>query len=182
MFKNYLKISLRNLLRYKEYTLINILGLSVGLACCILIVLFVQDELSYDRHHENADRIYRLIDEYNIAGRLERYPSTPFPVAPALQAAFPEIEAITRFWQTYKHKPLIRYGDAEFYEERFFFADSTTFDVFTIPFLEGDPSTALNRPKTVVLTKSSAQKYFGVENPIGKTLVFDRYSFVLQIR
>jgi len=173
MIQSYVKIALRNLVKHRAYSFINIFGLAVGLACCILILLFVQDELSYDRHYANADRIYRLTEFFDMGIREERYPSIPFPVAPAMRAAFPEVESIVRFWKTYKHKPLIRFGEKEFYEDRFFFADSTVFEVFSHQFVRGDPRTALRTPRSVVLTETMARKYFGESDPIGKVLTFD---------
>ncbi len=169
MIKNYLKIALRNLRKHKGYTFINITGLAVGLACCLLIVLFVRDELSYDRYHDNADRIYRITLDALLGEQEIHGPISPAPMAQALVNDFPEVVQATRLF-TFRDKTLVRYEDNRFVEERFFFGDSTFFEVFTFPFLQGDPETALVEPNTVVLTESTARKYFGQQNPIGQTL------------
>ena len=172
MLTNYLKIALRNLHKYKGYTFINVAGLAVGLACCLLIVLFVRDELSYDRYHEKADQIYRvtldaLLGEQEING-----PIAPAPMAQALVNDYPEVVQATRLF-TYAGETLVRYEANRFIEERFFFGDSTVFEVFTFPLLRGDSETALLEPNTVVLTESTARKYFGRDDPMGKTIRVD---------
>ncbi len=172
MFRNYLTVGIRNLLRYKGYSSINVLGLAIGIACCILILLYVQDELSYDRYHEKHDRIYRLAESATIAGRPIEAAVTPPPWAPVLAEEYPEIEQITRL------KPpgsrwLIRYKENRFYERYFVFVDSSAFDIFTIPLVQGNPKTVLSEPNTVVLSESMADKYFGNENPVGKVITGD---------
>ena len=172
MFRNYLTVGIRNLLRHKGYSSINVLGLAIGIACCILILLYVQDELSYDRYHENSDRIYRLAESATIAGRPIEAAVTPPPWAPVLAEEYPEIEQITRL------KPpgsrwLIRYKENRFYERYFVFADSSVFDIFTIPLVQGNAKTVLAEPHAVVLSESMADKYFGSENPIGKVITGD---------
>ncbi|MCH8960782.1 MAG: ABC transporter permease [Bacteroidetes bacterium] len=169
MLTNYLKIALRNLRKHKGYTFINITGLAVGLACCLLIVLFVRDELSYDRYHDNADRIYRITLDALLGEQEIHGPISPAPMAQALVNDFPEVVQATRLF-TFTDETLVRYQANRFVEERFFFGDSTFFEVFTFPLLQGDPKTALVEPNTVVLTESTARKYFGQENPIGQTL------------
>ena len=176
MIKNYLKIALRNLARYKQMTLINVLGLSVGMAACIIMLLFVQYELSYDRYHEKADRIYRISREFHDSEgetNLHLGHLAP-PFKPFLDEDFSDvIEASARLLQ---HNPLISYaeGDVQIVEQDFFFAEPEVFDIFTFPLLEGDPATALSEPNTVVITESAAQKYFGHENPMGKTLNYEQ--------
>ena len=172
MFRNYLTIAIRNLLRHKGYSAINVLGLAIGIACCILIMLYVQDELSYDRYHEKHVRIYRLAESATIAGRPIEAAVTPPPWAPVLAEEYPEIEQITRL------KPpgsrwLIRYKENRFYERFFVFADSSVFDIFTIPLVQGNAKTVLAEPHAVVLSESMADKYFGDENPIGKVITGD---------
>ena len=169
MLKNYFKIALRNLKKHKGYTFINITGLAVGLACCLLIVLFVRDELSYDRYHDNADQIYRITLDALLGEQAINGPISPAPMAQALVNDFPEVVQATRFF-TFRNKPLVRYQDNQFVEERFFYGDSTFFEVFTFPLLLGDPETALVEPNTVVLTESMALKYFGQQDPLGQTL------------
>ncbi len=179
MFRNYLTVGIRNLLRHKGYSSINVLGLAIGIACCILILLYVQDELSYDRYHEKSDRIYRLAESATIAGRPIEAAVTPPPWAPVMAEEFPEIEQITRL------KPpgsrwLIRYEENRFYERYFVFADSSVFDIFTIPLVQGNAKTALAEPGAVVLSESMAAKYFGDENPVGKVITGDDlYEFTI---
>ncbi|MFZ2053013.1 MAG: ABC transporter permease [Candidatus Aminicenantales bacterium] len=172
MFAHSLKIILRNLRKRKGISLINIAGLTIGVTGFILIALFVQDELSYDRHHKNAGRIYR-VNVRAVANETEFYSATSCtPMAQALITEFPEVEASTKV-----HRfgiPVVRYEDKVFSEERFWSADESFFDVFSVPFLKGDPKTALIEPNSVVLTRSTAERYFGQENPIGKTLNTDR--------
>jgi putative ABC transport system permease protein len=169
MLHNYLTIALRNLLRHKGYACINVGGLAVGIACCLLILLYIQYELSYDRFPAGADRIYRVVREERAPGRVTSLAITPGPLAPALQREFPEIQQVVRL------KPpnaawMLRHEDRSFYETSFYIADSTVFDVFSIPLLKGNPATALQRPYTVVLTEAMARKYFGEEEPIGKLI------------
>lgn len=173
MLKNYLKIALRNLLRHKGYSLINILGLAVGMASCILILLYVHDELSYDKYHKNADQIYRVTREWfnsDGASSLHLGHVAP-PIGPLLKIDFPEIQQMVRI--TDGNNPLIRHQDKVFQEERFYFADPNIFEIFTLPLLEGDPQKALADPNSVVLTPTMARKYFGGEEPLGQVLNID---------
>jgi putative ABC transport system permease protein len=172
MFKNYLKIAFRNLLGHKGYTFINVAGLAVGMACCILILLYVRYELSYDRYHDQADRIYRVSLHGRLAGNDVNVTYTCVPLAPTLVNEYPEVLHATRLRRAYR-TILVSIGDRRFNEERVFYADSTYFSVFTLPLILGDPKTALSAPNSVVLTRETANKYFGEENPIGKTLTFD---------
>ncbi len=175
MLKNYIKIAWRNLLKKKVYSFINILGLGVGMACCVLIFLFVQDELSYDNYHEKGDRIYRLIHGSNSPeGSMEGAEETPFwvwhnaPVGPALKEEFPEVEKIVQF--SGRSDLLLSYGETTLQEDGVFYMDSTVFDVFSWKLLRGNAKTALVAPFSIVLTESTAKKYFGDEDPLGKTL------------
>jgi len=173
MFKNYLKIALRNLLRYKVYSFINIFGLSIGMACFLLIVFYIQFERSYDDFHENSKNIYKLVRVNTLGEQMERRVNTGAPLAPLLTQNFPGIKQAVRF--TCFQMGLIGYGDKRFIERRFFFADETVFNVFTFPLLKGDPDTALKEPFSVVLTEKTAQKYFGEEDPLNKILVYNFY-------
>lgn len=171
MIINYIKVTLRNIRRHKGYYLINILGLTIGIVCFILISLFVLDELSYDRYHEKADQIYRvgvraLVNDNEFHGA-----TACAPMAQTLVKEFPEVQASTRLRGF--GDPVIRYKEKVFSEERWFFADATVFDVFTIPIIQGDSKTALSQPNTVLITESMADKYFGQEDPMGKTLNAD---------
>jgi putative ABC transport system permease protein len=168
MIKNYIKASLRTIRRKKIYSLVNIFGLSLGFACCILTYVYVEHELSYDRFHENGDSLFRLvrIDHNPDGSLLNRHHQFPMPMGPELAAYFPEIKYFTR----YKGGDgVVRYQDAMF-KEYIDMADSQFFDIFTFPFASGDPHTAIMDDHSVVLTKSYALKYFGKEDPIGKTI------------
>jgi len=174
MFNNYLKIALRNIFKHKGYSLINIIGLAIGMACCLLILLYVQDELSYDRYHENADRIYRVIEEVRLEGVGEESSSMPFPTGDTLPLEYPDaVEASVRFFNFQLPTMSVQYGTSDeklFNEPRFFFADSAVFRVFSFEMIEGDPKKALEEPNTIVITEAMADKYFEDEDPIGKTL------------
>ncbi|MDE2728678.1 MAG: ABC transporter permease, partial [Gemmatimonadota bacterium] len=172
MFKNYLTTALRNLLRHKGYSAINVLGLAIGIACCVLILLYVQDELSYDQYHEKKDRIYRVAESATVAGRSIEAAVTPPPWAPVLAKDYPVIEAYTRI-KPPASRWLIRYKEKRFYERYFAFVDSSFFDIFTFPLVQGDAKTVLADPHTVVLSESMADKYFGDENPIGEVITGD---------
>ncbi len=168
MLKNYVKIALRNLQKYKTYAVINMAGLAVGLAACLLIVLFVQDELSYERFHDNADRIYRVVEDKQMEDRVSHLATTFTPLAPALTSEFPVVEATARL---YPYPVLVRHGDTKkFQEDRFFLADSTVFNVFSFGLVRGEARAVLAEPFTVVLTASTARKYFGDADPIGQVL------------
>ena len=168
MLKNYFKIAFRNFKKQKGYAVINIVGLAVGLACFILISLFVQFELSYDTFHDKADRIYRIAkeDPGNYYLGTNRFAVTPAPLVKALMEEFPEVEHATQIDQTYR---LLEYEDKRFYEEGIY-ATEHFFDVFTFPLLQGDPRTALVEPNSIILTESLARKYFGEANPMGQSL------------
>jgi len=173
MFNNYLKIAFRNLLRYKTFSLINISGLAIGIAGILLIGLYVQDELSYDKFHKKANRIYRLTisrDGADASG----FVGSMAPIASTLKNKFPELEDYVRFDPfLFKKKHLLSYNNINFYEERFVLADPSIFKVFDFKLLQGDPETVLTNPNDLVITKSKAEKYFGNESPIGKSVVYD---------
>ena len=175
MYKNYFLIAWRNLVKKKAYSAINILGLGVGIACCFLIFTFVQSELSYDTYHTKRDRIYRIThgtraseDPRNLAKEGPSWVWGNAPVGPALKRDFPEIEKIVQF--SGRSDILLTNGDKKYQENGVFFMDSTVFDVFSWGLLQGDPKTALVNPYSIVLTESTARKYFGSENAVGKTL------------
>ena len=174
MFNNYLKIALRNIFKHKGYSLINIIGLAIGMTCCLLILLYVQDELSYDRYHENADRIYRVIEEVRLEGVGEESSSMPFPTGDTLPLEYPDaVEASVRFFNFQLPTMSVQYGTSDeklFNEPRFFFADSAVFQVFSFEMIGGDPKKALEEPNTIVITEAMVEKYFENEDPIGKTL------------
>ena len=171
MLKNYLKVALRNLRKHKGYTVINVLGLSIGMTCCVLISLYVADELSFDRFHANADQIYRLrVERYSSGGESELTSTASAPMAPAILQDHPQVEQAVRISQrTY----LVEQADRRFYEEDFFWVDSSFFDVFSFDLVQGDPETALTAPFSVVLTESMVTKYFGQEDPMGQILTIE---------
>jgi len=171
VFKNYLKVAIRNILRRKGYSFINIFGLSIGMACFILISLFVLDELSYDKFNEKADHIYRVCYHSRHGSNEVNMALTPVPMAEALKKDFPEVIESARV-RSYGF-PVFRYKEKVFSEEKVFWVDNSIFKIFTIPFIQGNPETALEEQNSIVVTKSMAQKYFGEENPIGKSLNSD---------
>jgi len=169
MFRNYFKIALRNLWRNKSFSAINILGLSIGISVCFIIMLFVQDELSYDRFNKKADRIVRVVFKASINGGKINESTVMAPVAQALKTDYPEVEEATRL-RTYSSKPKVTYGNKTFKEGSFTYVDANFFNVFTLPFVKGDAKTALFQSNTVVITEEMEKKYFGNEDPIGKLL------------
>lgn len=171
MLTNYLKIAWRNVRKNRAFAAINILGLAIGMATCLLISLFVRDELSYDRFHQNADRIYRVVLRGTLNGEQLREANVMPPVAQTLQSRFPEVEETVRLRGI--GFPRLTYGEKSFREDKVTYADSTLFRVFTLPLLKGDARTALTRPNTVVITQKTAQRYFGDEDPMGKVLTMD---------
>jgi putative ABC transport system permease protein len=175
MIKNFFKVTFRNLLRYKFFSFINIFGLSIGIACCTIIFLFVQDELSYDTQHKDAKKIYRVVKDFvNDDGSSLPDATTPPALAPAMQRAIPEIESTVRLFPGWGTKFYVKCGDKKFLEENVYRADSSIFDVFTLPFVQGNSRTAFSQLKAVIITESTAKKYFGSENAMGKTMEIDR--------
>jgi putative ABC transport system permease protein len=172
MFKNYLKIAVRNFFKHKGFSFINIFGLAVGVACCLMIVLYVLDEISYDRHHEKSDQIYRVGIDGFVNNMAFHGVITCAPMAQTLVREFPEVTTATRLRNF--GFPVFRYKDKVFSEERVFWVDQSFFDIFTVPFIKGDPKTALAEPNSIVLTRSMALKYFGSEEPLGKSLNADQ--------
>jgi putative ABC transport system permease protein len=168
MLKNYLLTAWRNTTKDKFYTLLNILGLAIGLTAAIYIFLYVVDELTYDKSHLNHKRIYRLESHFVINGKDDLFAATQIPLGPTIKDEYPEVEEYVRFAPT--GTIFLKYGDREFQEDSIVYADSTIFRVFTHPLVKGDPAAVLSRPYTLVMTESMAHKYFGDEDPIGKTL------------
>jgi putative ABC transport system permease protein len=176
MIKNYIKIAFRSMKKQKIYSFINIGGLAVGMVCCILILLWVQDELSYDKFHVNSDRIYRIVCTDDWAGRADKFAVTPPAMAPSLVQNFPEIAGTTRYYEV--DNVLVSYKEKKFLEEEISVAGPAFFEIFSFPLLKGDVKTALSDPKSVVLAESQGRKYFGDEDPLGKTLmVAGQYAF-----
>ena len=167
MFRNYVKVALRNLVRYKTYSLINVAGLAIGLACCILTLLWIQYEMSFDGFHENGDRLYRVIEQWRKGGDFAGQEWTPGPLGPALKGGYPEVVNSTRFLHLKAkqvsdgRKSLLGSGCA---------VDPVFFAMFSFPFMKGDLRTALSDPHSIVVSEELATKYFDTDDPLGKTL------------
>lgn len=177
MLKNYFITAIRNIKRRLSYSALNVFGLAVGLASCLLILLFVNDELKYDQFHPEADRLYRVALERSYPDRTTSYAVAPMPVARTMARDYPEVEAATQIATAFPMS--IRYEDQAFQEEGILFADSSFFDVFGIEHIEGDPNRLLNEPRTIMLTPETAKKYFGEEDPLGKQLELDIGTFTV---
>jgi len=174
MLKNYFKIAWRNLWKNRFLSSINIFGLATGLACSLLIFLFVNDELSYDRYNKDADRVYRVVKDFvNDDGSRLPDATTPPAVAPAMQREIPGIEAVTRIMPNWGSTFLYTYKDKSFYEDKVARVDSSFFNVFTIKFVKGDAGSVFKQLNSIVISESAAKKYFGKEEPMGKVLHID---------
>ncbi len=179
MFRNYIKIAYRNLIKHKTLTIINILGLSMGLTCAILTFLFIEYELSFDKHHANAEKIYRVVEEARYANRTYHWSTTAFPLADALRSDFSEFEFVAQAGGI--TNTIISVDDGlgnkiKFKEDQVLYADPDYLKVFDNEWLSGNPETALNEASSIILTSATATKYFGELSPhdaIGKTLLFD---------
>jgi len=180
MFKNYLIIALRNLKKHRGFSFINIAGLAIGIACCLLILLLIREEISFDRFHENKDQVYRVINQHpgQFYMGTDYLAVTPAPLAPAMMAEFPEVIKATRIDSS--NEVIISYQNKRFYEDGFYWTDSHFFDVFSFPLLRGDQSKALSEPYSVIISERMAQKYFGNEEPVGKTIALNnRHDFIV---
>lgn len=168
MLKNLLTIALRNIFKDKTYSAINILGLTIGITCSMFLFLYILDELSYDRYHKNADNIYRIVSNIKEPDNAFTWAVAQIPLGEELRDNYPEVENAVRFFRM--GRQLYKNGDQQFYEEDFYLADSTVFDMFSYDFIKGDPATALDLPFTMAITESIAKKYFGESDPIGQSL------------
>jgi putative ABC transport system permease protein len=176
MIKNLLLIAVRNFKKDKWYSLLNILGLTIGITFSLFLIFYIRDELNFDKFNVKADRIYRIVSYIQEKDKNTNWTITQSPLAQTMRKDFPEVEQAVRF--TGKERTLFKSGDHDYYETKIFFADSNVFSIFTFPFLEGDPNTALNEPNSVVISKTLAEKYFGKNNrAVGKTMktVYDVY-------
>ncbi len=171
MIKNYFKIAFRNLWNGKLFSATNIIGLALGIACTVLILLFIQDELSYDQFYKKIDNIYRVNTNMEVGGNTYKMSATSFPMVQAIKESFPEVKDAARIVNM--HNPLIKKEDIAFYEDEFLWADENIFNILSYGFESGNPETALLQPFSVVITKQTAEKYFGNENPVGKVLQFE---------
>ena len=170
MFKNYLNVAVRNILKHKFFSAINILGMTIGVTACLLIILYINDELSYDRFHANAYRIYQVGLHGKVAGQDIRTANTCPPMAAALVSDIAEVESSTRI-VPYFGRPAVKYEDKVLTEEKVFYADSNFFEFFSFILKEGDIKTALKEPNTIVLTEEMGKKCFGETDPIGKLMI-----------
>ncbi len=176
MLRNYIKTAFRSLLKNKGFSIINILGLGAGIASFVLIALYVYHEISYDRFHTKGDRIYRIVENLRTENEMLFQGVSSPPMGPAMQRWFPEIESYVRYtdWSG-----LIKHGENKEYVQGCILADSTFFDVFSFPLVKGDPATVLDKPYTMVLTESSAKKYFSDKEAVGQTLMIDTDLFTI---
>ena len=169
MFRNFFLVAIRNMLRHKVHSSINIAGLAVGMTVFILIALWVTDELSYDRFHSNIDDIYRVIGKgAYFEGGID---GAPAPLANAIKSEISEVMDVARIMEV--PKLVISHDDKAYYETRIMLTEQSFFNIFSFPFLYGVPENALSNPNDIVLTKQTARKYFGDENPVGKILIAD---------
>ncbi len=171
MIKSYLKIAFRQFLRQKGYTIINMFGLSVGLACCLVVFLYVSDEAGFDNYHKDPDRIYRIAVRSESPQLISESATVSAPVAQVLREHFPQVEKVAQAFPV--NGGLVERGEIKYYEETRIFVDPEIFDILTIPFLSGDAGTALGRPYTMVLSDRMAKKYFGRADPLGQTLTLN---------
>ncbi len=176
MIKNILLIALRNLKKDKWYSLLNVLGLTIGITFSLFLIFYVTDELNYDRYHEKADRIYRIASYIQERDKNTNWPYSQLPLASTLKKDFPEVEESARLLN--RERTLFKFGENSFYETKIYYADSTIFKIFTYKFVEGNAAHALNEPNSIVISKTLAEKYFGRNtSAVGKTLktVYDLY-------
>jgi len=169
LLKNYLKVAARNLLKHKAYSFINIFGLAVGLACCGVILLYVQNELDYDKYHQDAEQLYRVAVLKDATGISQGQASATYELADVLQKDYPEVIAAARLFKS-NESAVVKIDDQQFTEERFYFADSTLFKLFAIPFLRGSSETALTHPNSMVVSRQIAEKYFRSLDVLGKVV------------
>ncbi|HEX2999470.1 MAG TPA: ABC transporter permease, partial [Armatimonadota bacterium] len=171
MGRDALKVAIRTLFRFPVHSLITLSGLAAGLACCLLISLYVVDELSYDRYNLDADNICRIATEHRVSDRRVGDALTPGPLASAVAGEFPEVLAAVRFWKDPgRESVVVGTGLRSGSEKRFYFCDPSVFRVFTFPLVRGEPDRCLREPFTVVLSESAARRYFGTIDPVGRRL------------
>ncbi|HEY2720283.1 MAG TPA: ABC transporter permease, partial [Chitinophagaceae bacterium] len=176
MLKNYLKVAWRNLMKNKIFSFINVIGLSIGLTCCMLITVYLYNEVSYDRYHKNIHRLYQLATTFVKDGKEDKTPNSPAPMAAAMKQEYPEIEETARIMPLFNDdKTLLQYKEGaalskSFYETKGFIADTSFFKLFTYDFIEGNPVTALKDPNTIVLSEEVARKLFGDHQALNETI------------
>jgi len=175
MLKNYFISAYRSIVKNKFYSILNIFGPAIGITCAILILLYVKEEVTFDKYNKNYRRIYRLESDFNISGKPTLAALTPIPMAPTLKDEYPEIREVARFAGFGLQDILFQYKDLKFFEDKIYFTDSTVFKVFDYEFILGSPDNALNEPNTIVITQSFASRYFGKENPMGEVLTTSNF-------
>ena len=175
MLKNYLKIAARNFDRHKGYSFINVAGFAIGMACCLLILVYVRYELSYDRYHKDVNRIYRVALDIRTKTSNRVFACISATAAPALKADFPQVEQAARIIPA--RGRLVKREEISFYEDRFMYADQELFAIFNIPFIQGNPKRALTRPNTLVISERMAHKYFGNTDPLAETLEINQRDY-----
>ena len=174
MLKNYLKVAYRSLIRTKGYSTINILGLSLGVACCMLLALYVKDEFEYDRHHDRLNDLYRIVTQFEGVVGFDKLPSVSPPIPMTMKEELAEVEAASRVLNPFSSENLIQYENNKFYESKLIVADSTIFDVLTYRFIEGNPRTALADANTIVVSEILAKKIFGNESALDKQILISQ--------
>ncbi len=179
MLRNYFLVAVRNILKRKFYSFINIAGLTIGVAATLFIILYIMDELSYDRFHARIDHMYRVELHGKLAGQEIYAANTPPPLAQAMVNEVPGVESALRLWEW--NDVVIRYEDKVFTDDLIFHTDSNFFKFFSFKLIEGDPGTALKEPNSMVLTESMAEKFFGDEEKLGKILTFSNDNTAMKI-
>lgn len=175
MLSNYFKIAWRSLLKNRLFTLLNSLGLAIGLAMALLLLLFATDELAFDRHHRHADRLYRVNLNVSYDGKTQQWGNAPNVVGPTMAAQLPAVETYVRLLRhNFGQTAFVNSSHREFAETKFYWADSTLFDAFDLPLVLGDPKTALAGPNRIIISQTTAHRYFGNRNPLGQTLTVDQ--------
>jgi len=174
MVKNFLLTAIRNIIRNRMFSIINIAGLSIGITCVILIMLWVKDELSYDRFHENSDRIFRIITKFGNETE-NIWTTSPFPLGSYMADKYPDVGAYTRYSDA---GSLVKFEDKVFYENHFKLVDQSFLEMFSFKFIKGNKGEALKSKSSVVITESIARKYFGDSDPVGKFLTINKTEFL----
>jgi len=167
------KIALRTLARDKSYALLNVAGLALAIACCLILGVYLRSELTYDQSHVNYSRIFRIANEFEINGKLDRFVNTSIMLGPMIKEENADVQAFVRFQGGGTQKRFIQHGGDGFYWSNVYVADPNVFEVFTHKVLYGDPKTALDAPTSVAVSRTFAQRYFGDKNPLGETVAID---------
>jgi putative ABC transport system permease protein len=174
MLKTYFKIAWRQLKKNRLFGTVNIVGLAIGLTISLLLFLYVRHESSFDNYHSKGKNIYRLVFNARLDGVAERWAGNPNIVGPTFKQELSEVRDMTRWIRhNFGESANFLYGDKKFFEKNLYWADSSITTIFDIPFVHGNPATALTRPKTIIINETLAKKYFGNENPVGKVVKLD---------